>query len=624
MGSQKTAVPKVIVDNFGRKTAPFMDATGAHAGALLGDVLHDPFQTGGLGTPAHERVVAGMIHKTNMGVLFIDEIATLAPATQQDLLSALQERKFAITGQSERSAGAMVRTEAVPCLAPNTLIKINGQDIRIGKYVEKTLSKHKSMKIKAGQEIVASFVNKDKTISYYNTFQSDVPLLLYKSKYQGELIELELDKGIIQVTPEHPIITKQGVIKAAELKIGDSVVSYDANENVIISYADIIDTYSDELRRTAYAYITYCKLPKHMDKNSIAKLLSVNESTVRNWRKGAKPRAIRALEVLTSQDLCPLANTDNRLRLIARISGALFGDGGIVRNRLYFSTGLEAHKDIADFIEDATKIFGSSVKDKIAVRNTGKGFDISINSAYIARLFTALGVVKNDKVAQPFGVPKWVHEKPIVEKEFFSGLISSELYGNIRKISDTPSFGMAKIVRLEKAHILFLKEIQRYLNNNNVRTSTIKKSKLYYKKIPREKYEKAARYSFSLAYTHTDLLNFLKCINIVYADHKRQALQKVAEKSKEYLKNQKRLTAAYQRIICLRNEKETIRNIAKKLNLAKNTVWKKVQPTYKKYSSEFKKGILKKIRQGEKVNMIASSQNMPVATIRYWLKNENK
>ncbi|MBI2660565.1 ATP-dependent protease LonB [Candidatus Woesearchaeota archaeon] len=111
----KVKVPRVIVDNFKRKQAPFNDATGAHAGALLGDVLHDPFQSGGLGTPAHERVVAGMIHKSHMGVLFIDEIATLQPATQQELLSALQERKFAITGQSERSAGAMVRTEPVPC-----------------------------------------------------------------------------------------------------------------------------------------------------------------------------------------------------------------------------------------------------------------------------------------------------------------------------------------------------------------------------------------------------------------------------------------------------------------------------------------------------------------------------
>lgn len=111
--SQEIA-PKLIVDNFGKKQAPFYDVTGSHAGALLGDVLHDPFQSGGLGTPANLRVVAGMIHKAHMGVLFIDEIATLDPRTQQELLSALQEKKFPITGQSERSAGAMVRTEAVP------------------------------------------------------------------------------------------------------------------------------------------------------------------------------------------------------------------------------------------------------------------------------------------------------------------------------------------------------------------------------------------------------------------------------------------------------------------------------------------------------------------------------
>lgn len=113
--ADKGSGPKVVVDNFKKEQAPFLDATGAHAGALLGDVLHDPFQSGGLGTPPHERVVGGMIHKAHLGVLFIDEIATLAPNTQQELLTALQEGKFSITGQSERSAGAMVRTEPVPC-----------------------------------------------------------------------------------------------------------------------------------------------------------------------------------------------------------------------------------------------------------------------------------------------------------------------------------------------------------------------------------------------------------------------------------------------------------------------------------------------------------------------------
>src|SRR3989339_660050 len=71
--------------------------------------------SGGLGTPAYERVIGGLIHKANGGVLFIDEIAALLPHSQQELLTALQEKRYPITGQSERSAGAMVRTQPVPC-----------------------------------------------------------------------------------------------------------------------------------------------------------------------------------------------------------------------------------------------------------------------------------------------------------------------------------------------------------------------------------------------------------------------------------------------------------------------------------------------------------------------------
>lgn len=112
---REALVPKLLVDNEGKKIVPFVDATGAHAGALLGDVRHDPFQSGGLGTPPHERVECGMIHKAHKGVLFVDEIGTLKPKSQQELLTSMQEKKFQITGQSELSSGAMVRTEPVPC-----------------------------------------------------------------------------------------------------------------------------------------------------------------------------------------------------------------------------------------------------------------------------------------------------------------------------------------------------------------------------------------------------------------------------------------------------------------------------------------------------------------------------
>jgi len=107
-------VPNLIVNNADTTTAPFEDATGAHAGALLGDVRHDPFQSGGMETPSHDRVEPGAIHKANKGVLFVDEINTLDIRSQQHLMTAIQEGEFHITGQSERSSGAMVQTEPVP------------------------------------------------------------------------------------------------------------------------------------------------------------------------------------------------------------------------------------------------------------------------------------------------------------------------------------------------------------------------------------------------------------------------------------------------------------------------------------------------------------------------------
>ena len=108
-------IPKLLIGHKAGAKVPFIDATGSHAGALLGDVKHDPFQSGGLETPAHERVEVGAIHKAHKGVLFIDEINLLKIESQQSMLTAMQEHEFPITGQSERSSGAMVKTEPVAC-----------------------------------------------------------------------------------------------------------------------------------------------------------------------------------------------------------------------------------------------------------------------------------------------------------------------------------------------------------------------------------------------------------------------------------------------------------------------------------------------------------------------------
>ncbi len=177
--SNQTSVPKLIVDNTGKHKAPFIDATGSRAGSLLGDVKHDPLQSGGLGTPAHVRVEAGAIHKANKGILFIDEIASIDMRWQQELLTAMQEKKYSITGQSDLSSGALVKTEPVPCdfilVAAGNLpdtqklhpalrsrIRGNGYEIFVENFMDDTPENQYKL-----IQFVAQEVKKDKKIPHF-------------------------------------------------------------------------------------------------------------------------------------------------------------------------------------------------------------------------------------------------------------------------------------------------------------------------------------------------------------------------------------------------------------------------------------------------------------------------
>ena len=235
--SLRTSVPapKLLLDNSGAKYASFVDATGAKEGALLGDVQHDPFQSGGLGTPAHERVVLGDIHKANGGVLFIDEIANLSPETQIQLLTAMQEKKLSITGRSERSAGAMVKTNPVPCDFilvgagnPNTLTamspalrsRIRGYGYEI--YMNETMPDTVENRDKIAR-FVAQEVSKDKKIP---PFSKDAVVEILndarRKSNRKESLTLKLRElggtirvaGDIATENKHSIVTRDDVLKS--------------------------------------------------------------------------------------------------------------------------------------------------------------------------------------------------------------------------------------------------------------------------------------------------------------------------------------------------------------------------------------------------------------------------
>ncbi len=264
----KAQSPKIIVDNYSKTKAPFMDATGAHAGALLGDVLHDPFQSGGLGTPAHERVVAGMIHKTHKGVLFIDEISTLALSTQQELLSAIQEKQYSITGQSERSAGAMVRTEPVPCdfvlvaagnletlkdLHPALRSRIRGYGYEI--YMDESFEDNQDNRDRIAA-FIAQEVKKDNKIPHFK--RSAVESIIEEARRRanrknhltlrlrelGGLIrsagDIALEKKAKLVESEHVKEAVKTIARGLEKQMADKYIEHKKEYEVIKSSGKII------------------------------------------------------------------------------------------------------------------------------------------------------------------------------------------------------------------------------------------------------------------------------------------------------------------------------------------------------------------------------------------------
>jgi ATP-dependent Lon protease len=109
---QKESPHKVLV-KIDRPT--FVMATGASETELLGDVRHDPY--GGhpqLGSQPYDRVIPGAVHEAHEGVLFIDELPSLGPL-QRFILTAMQEKRFPISGRNPQSGGASVRVDNVPC-----------------------------------------------------------------------------------------------------------------------------------------------------------------------------------------------------------------------------------------------------------------------------------------------------------------------------------------------------------------------------------------------------------------------------------------------------------------------------------------------------------------------------
>lgn len=217
--------------------------------------------SGGLGTPAHLRVVSGFVHKTNKGVLFIDEVATLGKS-QQDLLTAMQEKKLPITGRSEMSSGAMVMTDPVPSdfiliaagnvdaiqhMHPALRSRIRGYGYEI--YMNDMIDDNDLNRRKLVQ-FIAQEVNKDGKIPHFtkDAVEEIIREARRKAGMKGkitlrlrELGGLVRASGDIAIERKHKYVTREDVLegkksaRTLEQQIGDMYLDKKKEYNVLVT-----------------------------------------------------------------------------------------------------------------------------------------------------------------------------------------------------------------------------------------------------------------------------------------------------------------------------------------------------------------------------------------------------
>jgi ATP-dependent Lon protease len=462
--------PKLIVDNFNREKAPLYDATGAHAGALLGDVLHDPFQTFFTGQELHKLMKNKIENNT------IDK--------EIDHLMLKHKNKIIKKKEKNYEAIFLPKDELLVLGATNDLI--------------------------SPVEVLSS-----------NRYD-----------YNGEMIKLTTseNKELI-VTPEHKIAVwkdeKMVYVEAQNIKKNDEVVA--KSKDIIIDDQDIINTYDKRQQEQCKLYYQYKEIKANNPTwgyKKIAKAMNQPEGKTRWWHSGKHiPIPIQTADWLKKRKLIPLQINNPKLPLMAKVIGATFGDGGIFENlnAIFLSSSeLEATEE---FGNDLMRIFGSSIDNNMRTIEggiAGHSFCYQNTNRNIIRFFVALGCPTGKKTKQDLIVPGWIKFKDNFENEFFGSFIGSELGTPIihkrGNYLTTLEVGISSDQHFKENRLTFLNELSDYLKKNRVNTTSIYEGK--------SKTEGNLVYRLLIGKKIDNVILFLMNIKINYCKYKIERLYK--------------------------------------------------------------------------------------------------
>ncbi len=470
IGNPKILIPKVIVDNFNKKQAPFYDATGAHAGALLGDVLHDPFQC------------------------FIDSDIHV---------------KEDISGPW--------RIESIPKVI-DTLFSKHEKDII------KNEEGYEAIFLKRHELFVLGEL-------HYSLIPVEV-LSCNRQTYQGTMIKLitSTNRELI-VTPEHKIsVNKNGKIAyvaAKDIKKGDEVVA--KAEDIIIDEQDIINTYPQEQRDLAASYYQCMGLSEQKPSwgyKRIATKLGVSYGRTRWWwdNDESAPVPVQTIEWLKKLGLIPLKIDNPKLPLLAKVLGSTFGDGGIFQNLNGIFLSSYEKDAVEEFSRDLEKVFNLKQNENSRIIEGGvygHSWCYQNTNRNIIRFFLALGAPKGNKTKIELRVPWWISLLENIEDEFYGSFFggelgSSSLHKDKNRLT-TLEVGITGPPKFDKNRVEFLKSIETYLLGKQIKCNQLYKRRLD---------ENSVIYRLQIAKNMDNVLLFLMNIRLNYCKYKTDRLYK--------------------------------------------------------------------------------------------------
>jgi len=287
---------------------------------------------------------------------------------------------------------------------------------------------------------IEAFKGYEKVVCISRSTASEAEIAMIFKRRDRRLLRIRTESGFtLTATPDHPILTREGMLEAAKLKIGDLVALHPFKGIPYEEPPDFTILEGDKLPRPIY-----------------------NE--------------------LKRRGLIPLTSRNPKLPYLIRLLGYFTGHGSFNGKSTVFYGSIEGLEDIR---RDLKKIGFTPSKIHTRKRRTiiggketeGVENSVRVNSKSFTELLKALGAPVGRKKEAEYSVPTWLFKLPKwMKRLYLAGLFGAEL-DKPQTINgynfEIPQLTLTKKLELEANGREFLNQIRLILEEIGVKTTGI-------------------------------------------------------------------------------------------------------------------------------------------------------